>query len=76
MKARITIMPQAAILDPAGVATKEALHDVGVTGITSLRIGKFIELEYENLSEQELHGLCDQYLSNPVIEEYHLEILS
>lgn len=76
MKARVTIMPQAAVLDPAGVATAQAIEHLGVSGVHSVRIGKSIDLEMEDVTQEQLHQICRELLSNPVIEDYHLEILS
>jgi phosphoribosylformylglycinamidine synthase len=76
MKVRITIMPQAAVLDPAGVATAHALEHLGLHGVSSLRIGKLIELDIEGATEEELHQACRDLLSNPVMEDYCLEVLS
>lgn len=76
MKARVTIMPQAAVLDPAGVATAQAIGHLGISGVRSVRIGKSIDLEIEGATKEQLHQICRDLLSNPVIEDYHLEILS
>lgn len=76
MKARVTIMPQAAVLDPAGVATAKAIEHLGISGVRSVRIGKSIDLEIEGATQEQLHQICRDLLSNPVIEDYHLEILS
>jgi phosphoribosylformylglycinamidine synthase len=76
MKVRVTIMPQAAVLDPAGVATAHALEHMGLHGIRSVRIGKSIELDIEGVTEEELHQACRELLSNPVMEDYRLEMLS
>lgn len=76
MKAKVTIMPQAAVLDPAGVATAQAIAHLGISGVRSVRIGKSIDLEIEGVSEEQLHQICRDLLSNPVIEDYQLEILS
>ncbi len=76
MKARVTIMPQAAVLDPAGVATADALKHLGFEGVRSVRIGKSIELDLEHATEEELHQACRDLLSNPIMEDYHLEIFS
>lgn len=75
MKARVIIMPQAAVLDPAGVATAQAIQHLGITGVRSVRIGKSIDLDLEDATEEQLHQVCRDLLSNPVIEDYHLEIL-
>lgn len=76
MKARVTIMPQSAVLDPAGVATAHALEHLGFTGVESVRIGKSIELEITGATLEELHKACRDLLANPVMEEYRLELLS
>lgn len=76
MKARVTIMPQAAVLDPAGVATAQAIEHLGIKGVRSVRIGKSIDLEIEGATKEQLHQICRDLLSNPVIEDYQLEILS
>ncbi|MBX9578313.1 MAG: phosphoribosylformylglycinamidine synthase subunit PurS [Chthoniobacterales bacterium] len=76
MKARVTIMPQAAVLDPAGVATAQAIEHLGINGVRSVRIGKSIDLDIEGATQEQLHQICRDLLSNPVIEDYHLEILS
>ena len=75
MKVRITTMPQAAVLDPAGVATARALEHLGIHGVRSVRIGKLIELDVEGATEEELHQACRDLLSNPVMEDYRLEVL-
>ena len=74
MKATVTIMPQPAVLDPAGVATAKALEHLGLTGVRSVRIGKSIELDIEGATEEQLHTACRDLLSNPVIEDYTLKI--
>jgi len=75
MKARVTIMPQAAVLDPAGVATAQAIEHLGINGVRSVRIGKSIDLDIEDVTQEQLHQICRDLLSNPVIEDYQLEIL-
>ena len=76
MKATVTIMPQPAVLDPAGVATAQALEHLGLTGVRSVRIGKSIELDSEGATEEQLHRACRDLLSNPVMEDYRLEMHS
>ena len=76
MKARVTIMPQAAVLDPAGVATAQAIEHLGISGVRSVRIGKSIDLDIEGATKEQLHKICLDLLSNRVIEDYQLEILS
>lgn len=67
------------MLDPAGEATRAAAARLGVQGVRSLRIGKAIELELEapdqSTAQSQLELLSDRLLANPVIENWHLELL-
>ena len=73
MKAKVIVMPKRTVLDPQGVAVREAIHHHGLPAVKSARVGKFIELELDGSeSEAQLHELCRDLLSNPVIEDYEL----
>ena len=73
MKAKVIVMPKKSVLDPQGVAVRAAAHHHGVPAVKSVRVGKFLELELDgSASEAQLHELCRDLLSNPVIEDYEL----
>ena len=75
VKAIVTVMPKRSVLDPQGAATAEAMKHLGLEGIGRVRIGKSIEIELEiNVDEGKLHEIARDLLSNPVIEEYRLEL--
>lgn len=75
MKIRVTILPKASVLDPQGVATADAMKHLGWTDPGRVRVGKMIEIEApERPDEERLHAICRDLLSNPVIEDYTLEI--
>ena len=74
MKATVIVMPKQSILDPQGVAVRDALRHHGVPGAKSVRVGKFIELEVEGADEAKLHEIAKDLLSNPVVEDYRLEV--
>ena len=74
MKVRVNVVPKPAILDPAGVATATAIQQLGISEVSSVRIGKLIEIELEQATEEQLHAICSDLLSNPVIEDYYFEI--
>lgn len=74
MKAKVTVMPKQSVLDPQGVAVRDAMHHHGLPGVKSVRIGKFMEIEADGLNDEQLHAICRDLLSNPVIEDYSLEI--
>lgn len=75
MKATVIVSPKKNILDPQGVAVRDAIRHHGVGGVAEVRVGKCIELELDgNVEESALHEICRDLLSNPVIEDYRLSI--
>ena len=77
MKAKVIVSPKQNILDPQGVAVRDAIRHHGVAGVASVRVGKYIELELDGaVEEKTLHEICHDLLSNPVIEDYKLRVES
>ncbi|MEA3211144.1 MAG: phosphoribosylformylglycinamidine synthase subunit PurS [Chthoniobacter sp.] len=75
MKAHVTVMPKQSVLDPQGVAVRDAIRHHGLPTVKNARVGKFIELELDGTeTEAQLHEVCRDLLSNPVIEDYRIEI--
>ena len=79
MKARVTVMPKKSVLDPQGVAVRDAVAQHGFPQVKSVRIGKYMEIELSDAeagadAEARLHEICKDLLSNPVIEDYELQI--
>jgi phosphoribosylformylglycinamidine synthase subunit PurS len=75
MKAKVVVMPKAAVLDPQGAAVREAMQHLGMGEVKNVRIGKYLEIDLERDGadvEARLHQLCRDLLSNPVIEDYQL----
>jgi phosphoribosylformylglycinamidine synthase subunit PurS len=76
VKARVIVMPKAAVLDPQGNAVRDAMRHLGMPEVQSVRIGKYMDIEIEDRNgdvESRLHRLCRDLLSNPVIEDYELQ---
>ena len=74
MKVHVIVMPKQSVLDPQGVAVRNALKDVGLDTVESVRVGKFLELEFRTPpSEMKLEEICRDLLSNPVIEDYAIQ---
>ena len=74
MKVHVIVMPKQSVLDPQGVAVRNALKDVGLDTVESVRVGKFLELEFRSPpAEMKLEEVCRDLLSNPVIEEYTIQ---
>ncbi|AQW81109.1 phosphoribosylformylglycinamidine synthase PurLQS, PurS subunit [Campylobacter pinnipediorum subsp. pinnipediorum] len=76
MKAIINIALKNGVLDPAGKATEHALNSLGFNNISGVRIGKQIVLEIDEADKQKaqdrLKIMCDELLSNTVIEDYEI----
>ena len=74
MKARVHITLKDGVLDPQGKAIAHALGQLGFKGVGEVRQGKLIELELDETdrpaAEARLREMCEQLLSNPVIETY------
>ncbi|MEC8688872.1 MAG: phosphoribosylformylglycinamidine synthase subunit PurS [Cyanobacteriota bacterium] len=77
-QARVLVRLRPSVLDPAGEAARGAAERLGVEGISKLRIGKAVEIELDASDEAEarrrLELLSDRLLSNPVIEDWTLEL--
>ncbi|MEO6741986.1 MAG: phosphoribosylformylglycinamidine synthase subunit PurS [Chthoniobacteraceae bacterium] len=70
MKAKVIVMPKQSILDPQGVAVREAMRHHGMPGVKSVRVGKMLEVEVDGADEAKMHEICRELLSNPVVEDY------
>ena len=74
MKVHVIVMPKQSVLDPQGVAVRNALKDYGLDTVESVRVGKFLELEFRvPPGEIKLEEVCHDLLSNPVIEDYKIQ---
>jgi len=75
---KVFIRLRPSVLDPAGEAIKSASSKLGIQGITSLRIGKMIEVKIEGNQEDDVKEkidlLCDRLFANTVIEDYEYSI--
>lgn len=79
MKARVTVMLKAGVLDVQGEAVRHALGTLGFSGVKGVRQGKVIELDLAEgdrvAVEANVKAMCDKLLANTVIESYRVEIL-
>ncbi len=75
----IDIQLHAGIADPQGSTIERALPTLGFDGISNVRAGKSIHLDIEAAdaaaAEAQLAQVCDQFLTNPVIEGAEISIL-
>jgi len=79
MKANITVTLKPGVLDPQGEAVRHALESMDGGDVKSVRIGKLIEIEISesgpDAAMAALENMCGKLLANPVIENYHIELL-
>ena len=79
MKARVTVMPKAGVLDPQGKAIGHALEGMGYAGIGEVRAGKVIELELAEGDPARARATAEEMarrlLANTVIESFRVEIV-
>jgi phosphoribosylformylglycinamidine synthase len=78
MKAKIIVTPKKAVVDPQGKTVQVALEQMGHRGIKAVHVGKYLEIELDGTDREAarkaLDEACHKFLSNPVIEDYKLEI--
>jgi phosphoribosylformylglycinamidine synthase len=78
MKAKIIITPKKAVVDPQGKTVQSALEHMGYREVSAVHVGKYIEIELTGsdaeAARKSLDAACHKFLSNPVIEDYRLEI--
>jgi phosphoribosylformylglycinamidine synthase PurS subunit len=80
MKARVYVTMKPTVLDPQGQTICSALQGMGHREIAAVRQGKYFEIGLvDGLSQDGAAKILDEVardvLSNPVIEDYRLEIL-
>ncbi len=79
MKVHVYVTMRKGVLEPQGRAVSRSLSDLGYGAVKSVRIGKFMEVELDDLpqeeAEQVMDDICRKLLANPVIEDYRFEIV-
>jgi phosphoribosylformylglycinamidine synthase PurS subunit len=75
-KAIVYISLKAGVLDPQGLTIHKAMINMGFRSISSVRSGKFYELEIsveDGKAEAEIGEICKKLLANPIIENFNVE---
>jgi phosphoribosylformylglycinamidine synthase len=71
---KIYVTYKKGIFDPPGATAERALQNLGYVEVGSVKIGKFIQLEVaDGTDEARVREMCDKLLANPVIEDYRIE---
>jgi phosphoribosylformylglycinamidine synthase subunit PurS len=81
MKAKVYVTLKPGILDPQGKAIQHSVNLLGFEGVADLRQGKYFEISLERGIDEEAAlvsatRMAREVLSNPVIEDYRVEIES
>lgn len=79
MKAKVYVTLKRGVLDPQGKAIKHSVELLGYDGIRDVRQGKYFEIALdESLGDdgarEAAERMARDVLSNPVIEDYRVEI--
>jgi phosphoribosylformylglycinamidine synthase, purS protein len=73
----VTLKPT--LLDAQGRTVETALHQLGFEDVSSVRIGKIIEMqapegEDPQVLRERVAAMCEKLLANPVTEDYRIVI--
>jgi phosphoribosylformylglycinamidine synthase PurS subunit len=78
VKATVTVMLKAGVLDPQGKAIAHALGTLGFAGIHDVRAGKVIEIELAETDAGKAHiaveEMARKLLANTVIESFRVTV--
>jgi phosphoribosylformylglycinamidine synthase PurS subunit len=79
MKAKVYVNLKSGVLDPQGKAIQHTVELLGFTGISDVRQGKYFEIaldpDVDNQQAREaVEKMAREVLSNPIIEDYRVEI--
>ncbi len=78
MKAKVYVSLKPGILDPQGKAIHHSVELLGFGGIADVRQGKYFEIALDVADEQQAREsvarMAREVLSNPIIEDYRVEI--
>ena len=76
--AHVNVMPHKELLDPQGKAVNNSLHNLGLSHVHDVRIGKHITLHIEAADQAEAEKTaqeaCKKLLANQVMESFEFTI--
>ena len=77
MRATVLVRPKPGILDPQGEAVQASLRQLGFP-VAQARVGRLVDLDLGDAdpgtARAELARMCEQLLTNPLIESYEIEL--
>lgn len=72
----VEIVPRRGLLDPQGKAVSDALHTLGFSTVSDVRVGRYLVLDTDaadaDAARAEVQRMCEQLLANPVTEDFHI----
>ena len=79
MKAKVYVNLQSGVLDPQGKAIQHSVELLGFSGISDVRQGKYFEISLDESvdtqrAREAVEKMAREVLSNPIIEDYRVEI--
>ena len=78
MLARVFITLKPGVLDPAGKAVEGSLHALAFPEVSSVRLGKYLELQVESTDAAKVKAraedMCRKLLANTVVENFRVEV--
>ena len=78
MKAKIIVRLKSTVHDPQGEAIWQSFQHMGYSRFISVRQGKVFDLEFQDMDRKEAARVLDEVarkiLTNPIIEEYSIEM--
>jgi phosphoribosylformylglycinamidine synthase len=78
--AKIHVSLKPSVLDPQGVAVSGALRHMGYKEVSTLRIGKALDLRLDDkglsqaAAEKRVKEMCEKLLANTQIERYEFTV--
>ncbi|MFZ4066218.1 MAG: phosphoribosylformylglycinamidine synthase subunit PurS [Phenylobacterium sp.] len=78
MRVRVHVFLKPGVLDVQGKAVENALHGLGWSGVSDVRVGKTVEFDLAGAdpaaAEGDVRRMCETLLANTVIEGYRIEV--
>jgi len=78
VRVRVHVFLKPGVLDVQGKAVENALHGLGWSGVSDVRVGKTVEFDLAGAdpaaAEGDVRRMCETLLANTVIEGYRIEV--
>ncbi len=80
MKAKVYVTLKPSVLDPQGKAIHHSLESLGYRDILDVRQGKYFEIALDDAAgeaeaREAAEKIAKEVLTNPIIEDYRVEIV-